>query len=754
MNSVLILALMGDPMLPAGSCDRTGGFNVDTYELIEFLSRKDYSCLIITNQSDEAPVPYERINRNIQLCRISLNGADQNQQDELLRQADSIKAQILELLNRLSFSPALIHSYYWLSGYIACSLSDRLNIPFIHSIVALAKDKEQANAKSDYHVQMECEYRFFPKARYIFSITDTEKETLCSQYPVCAHNVFIVGREIPDIYRAPVRNELGVARELNPFAPLKYLHSDRSGTDWWNSGAFTYVGRPKPEKGIPHIIRAWNQLYRHYGAKTPPLWIVGGDVNGIERLRESLCSYIPELPEHEKALRVCWWGHLNAEGISTLYLKTLALVTHSQYEAGGRVIIEAMSQAKPVIATPTGFAKDLITDWHNGFLVEYGDTERLFRRMSLFASQPLLSNSLGLTARETILTARNRWNGYQRIEQIYQQLLGYTSEPSFSKQSLSPTETVDHFACGMLSAYPYAYNRDIYTEKRCYMPHSPASGERVSKAFSAWMCFTQIKGVPALSLRYYSRLNEAKIWNNQTETEAIAARDRYSRAIFSCENDAVLSPLAYHKESCQITVPYYGFLATDKLQCHGKEMLALLSRFSLSAFPGHTPVYSDQYGPKTIGWNSMCRELSGQLAVFPTAAEILPVLKALLANGQSEVPGPEAWNYGAGLAEHVCELADGAFALMPAPDIFWGEAGYDAGQFLYDYFIDILLEEKGRQLVRYAADCYCCDESRVLKWVLLAALERLLRSSVEDIPVQAGKHMKNIRCILSLFSNR
>lgn len=754
MNSILILALMGDPMLPAGSCDRSGGFNVDTYELIEFLSRKDYQCLIITNQSAEAPVLYEQINRNIQLCRVSLNGADQNQQGELLQQAASIEIQILELLNQFSFFPTLIHSYYWLSGYIACSLSDRLNIPFVHSVVALSKDKELAGAQSDYHVQKECEYRFLPKASYIFSITDTEKETLCSKYPVCSQKVFIVGREIPEIYQTPVRNELGIAKELDAQAPLKCLYREHSVTNWWNSGAFTYVGRLKPEKGVPHIIMAWDQLYRHCGEKTPPLWIVGGDVDGIERLRESLYPHFPELPEHEKALRICWWGHLNAEGISALYLKTLALVTHSQYEAGGRVIIEAMSQAKPVIATPTGFAKDLITDWHNGFLVKYGDVERLCHCMLMFVAQPLLSNSLGLTAHATILAARNRWNGYRRIEQIYQQLLGCKPELLPSEPSPQSMETVDHFACGMLSTYPYAYDRDFCQEKHGYMPHSPSPEEKVSKAFFAWTYLTQIKGVPALTLRYYSKLNEPKIWNNQVETEAIVAHDRYSRAIYSCKNSMVLSPLAQNEESCWIAVPYYPFLTTNQLRYHGNAILTLLSRFSLATSLEISPLHSDQYGPKTAGWNCMCRELYSQLAMYPNVAKILPALETLLADEQPETSGPNVWNYGTGLVEHVRELADGSFVLMPTSDIFWGEAGYDAGQFLYDYFTDILLEERWRQLVRCASGCYSCDERNILKWTLLAALERLLRSVVEDLAVQAEYHMKCTKRILGLLSSR
>ena len=39
--------------------------------------------------------------------------------------------------------------------------------------------------------------------------------------------------------------------------------------------------------------------------------------------------------------------------------KSLVLITHSKYEAGGNVILEAMAHALPVIATPSGMEKTL-----------------------------------------------------------------------------------------------------------------------------------------------------------------------------------------------------------------------------------------------------------------------------------------------------------------------------------------------------------------------------------------------------------
>lgn len=46
---------------------------------------------------------------------------------------------------------------------------------------------------------------------------------------------------------------------------------------------------------------------------------------------------------------------------------------HSQYEPGGRVVLEALGAGLPVIATPFGFAREFVRDWVSGFIVDYGD---------------------------------------------------------------------------------------------------------------------------------------------------------------------------------------------------------------------------------------------------------------------------------------------------------------------------------------------------------------------------------------------
>ncbi len=113
---------------------------------------------------------------------------------------------------------------------------------------------------------------------------------------------------------------------------------------------------------------------------------------------------------------------MDAAGISTLFLRTRVLVTHSQYEPGGRVLLEALSASIPVIATENGFAKDLIKDKYNGFLVEYGQVTDLYTVMKYCMNQPDALTTMKKNARETYLGCHRKWTCYKKQIQIYTDL--------------------------------------------------------------------------------------------------------------------------------------------------------------------------------------------------------------------------------------------------------------------------------------------------------------------------------------------
>lgn len=185
---------------------------------------------------------------------------------------------------------------------------------------------------------------------------------------------------------------------------------------WWWQRAFVYVGRISAYKGVPQIIEAWCRLAET--AECPPLWLVGGAPHEIQAMRQYVGAH--RVSAVEASGKLVWWGYLDSAGISAILTRALALVTHSRYEPGGRVILEAMSEGVPVIATPHGFARDLVRDWHSGFLVPFDSVGRLERCMAHFLNQPLLRPVLGETARSEAAEALDEWRFTRTHFEVYE----------------------------------------------------------------------------------------------------------------------------------------------------------------------------------------------------------------------------------------------------------------------------------------------------------------------------------------------
>lgn len=447
-TSIIILCLLGDPVLPAASYDRTGGFNVDMAEILKFWSSSSHSITVITNSSMYIPCNDEQLYENIQLHRVYLENDILNDQTELAKRFPRVLQETIEFLDQHEIQPLFFHSYYWFSGLLALKLSRKYNVKFLHSVVALSIDKKLTNAAHFCPVQLEYENAFLPYASYIMAISNAEKKTLVKYYDCNEKNILVVGRSVDDAFLFQDHDAKGITNALlkdNEQKWNSYLKEQVVDT-WWHQGAFTYFGRIKYEKGVGNIVEAWHQLYLTYKENTPPLWIVGGHPDSIHLLRKDFINRYPEFTNLEKEMRICWWGYLTPSSINAILLKTNAVVTHSQYEAGGRVIIEALSAGKPVIATPTGFADDLVRDWENGFLVPFGDIALLKRRMEHFIRQPLITLPLGECARNTFQKAAENWHYYDKHRAVYQYLGNLCQkEPSICREEIDIFQQIPYF---------------------------------------------------------------------------------------------------------------------------------------------------------------------------------------------------------------------------------------------------------------------------------------------------------------------
>lgn len=417
---------MGDPALPAASIAHTGGFQVDIQELLNNIQNSECAVHIITNTSRYCPTQYEETEQCI-IHRVHFEPNWLTDQNSMMEHFQTIEAEVFDILQNFPPEHTLIHSFYWLSGMIAIDAMKALHIKYVHSVVSLSIGKILAGALPKFSKQFEAEKKFLEKASVIFSITEEEKRQLQNYYAIDGDRIIVIGRGVHPVFLIPSHSFDGLPPQLRygetPFQPIELMKHR-----WWTQGAYTYVGRIEPLKGIPHIIAAWLRVYEKHGDITPPLWICGGSPDSISLLRTQLPAYVNVhlLEACEEQQKIVWWGYLDPAGISTLFLKTRVLVMHSQYEPGGRVLLEALAASIPVIATPNGFAKDMIRHGENGFLVPYGQIDALAAVMECAMQNTNLLLEMKEKAHSTYMEHNEKWRCYQKQFQVYQRL-GLTS---------------------------------------------------------------------------------------------------------------------------------------------------------------------------------------------------------------------------------------------------------------------------------------------------------------------------------------
>ena len=375
---IVVITMHADPAMAPGY-DEWGGTHTYMRELLDEFGKRKIRCLMFTRRTMQC-LPYEeQYNEYCTIYRLT-NGENEPMSKTRLKEFHSQNVdQILKIINDQDRLPEKIHSVYWNSGRIAVELSRKLGIPFVHSIISNSRGRVRRGAIELVPEREFYEQEIYDKAQWLICVSEDEKQDLISLYNADESKIVVAGQYIHKSFVMPShdandfpRLNSTISRESQIAAAERYNKACQASSSdtFWAQKSFTYIGRMDRNKGLEHIFSAWNMLYNKYEDLCPPLWLAGGSIPEIEDIRSDFKKINSELNALEQQGKVVWWGCIDPIGLSTVLLRTSVLLTHSLYEPGGRVAIEAMCEGVPVIGTPNGFAKDTIIDWYNGFLVK------------------------------------------------------------------------------------------------------------------------------------------------------------------------------------------------------------------------------------------------------------------------------------------------------------------------------------------------------------------------------------------------
>jgi glycosyltransferase involved in cell wall biosynthesis len=145
-------------------------------------------------------------------------------------------------------------------------------------------------------------------------------------------------------------------------------------------------------KGISYLTAAVNRL--HAAGRRLPLTVLGPGVPSNTVLASFDPSVRPFVSVIERAPE---------ERVMAEYRRHDLLLWTSSYEGFGLVLIEAMSQRLPVIATPSGYAASIIRDGETGLLVPFRDVDAIVSAVGRLLDDSVLRRRLTAAAHAAVV---------------------------------------------------------------------------------------------------------------------------------------------------------------------------------------------------------------------------------------------------------------------------------------------------------------------------------------------------------------
>ena len=681
---ILLLCILGNPFeLVRGGHQRT------ILEIINyFRDNPNLEITVITSKCISGHTVINKLYTNITLYEIPIQEEWAQNQDLLYQNRERIYNQIKDIYIKLNMPVSLLHSTYWFSGLLGSILCDEFNLPQIHSVISSSWERMKNGFSPVSAYQLESENIIFKSVDLIISITEAEYELLIDAYHIAPHKIVVIGRTVADCFLTPAHMPSGnIDNQYDSHLSMDTIRNPSN--TWWVDGAFCYLGRIVDQKGIKEIVQAWEKVFNKYRQLTPPLWLIGGTALDIQNYRNEIKKYVPMLEVYENSHKLYWWGFLSSEGISDVLLKCNVLIMHSGFEPGGRVIVEAMAMGKPIIATFSGFGKNYVQDWYNGFQVNYGDYKTLSQYMELFVKNPYLSNMLGTNSQQFYEEISHNWNYYKKMTNLY--LYFDTTQYHYSNnlfyKKMQPLKN------GLVDAFPFCDIKNSISDL-CEAFHLDKADITYNKSNRShqWVCS---KGIIK---QYYNRFNYKQLWNEYDTKKVIDLIALYDTSVFSSSFSICMPILARSDTLFSYILPEGRVLTPD--ECITQIPL-VLKNLRATQINLDEIVFSDtkecfvkinsnfQLQHKYYSLNLFIGELYDAISnnsIFSSSEyNTIEKILQLLTYRVSKIQHSYGMNYGKSLINHIVKY-DSKYYLLPGSDIYFGEIGIDEALTYLDYW--------------------------------------------------------------------
>ncbi len=323
----------------------TGGQVVFVLELSKHLGKMGYGVDIYTRQFEKKK-RIDKVDENVRVISIPCGGKKFIEKEFLNRHIPEWIENAYAWIQQKKLKYQFINSHYWDAGLAGVGLSNKLDIPHLHtphSIGAWKRDNMDGDPK-----ELEKKYNFkervreenviYDEADAVIATTPLQRELLLGKdYTMPRDKIYVIPPGYDDSRFFPVSLE---SRE-----GLKRQYG-------YEGKIILALGRLARNKGYDLLVRSMKPVFDRIDDAKLLLCVGGDDLGpGEAEMRDELKQIAEEIGYPD---RVVLEGYIPDEQLGDFYRLGDVFALSSRYEPFGMTAVEAMACGTPTVVTTEG----------------------------------------------------------------------------------------------------------------------------------------------------------------------------------------------------------------------------------------------------------------------------------------------------------------------------------------------------------------------------------------------------------------
>jgi D-inositol-3-phosphate glycosyltransferase len=380
---IALVSFHTSPLASLGGRE-TGGMNVYVRESAAELARLGCAVDVFT-RDDGTLAPIERPAPGVRVIALEAGPRARVEKNDLPEHLPGFLNALRSFRQREGARYDLIHSHYWMSGWVGRHLQRLWDVPHVTMFHTLGEVKRRARLEEHEPARrIEAERLVVATADRVVAASQHEKTLLQRLYGAEDARVAVIPCGVNLDRFAPIDPPAARA-ELGLRADGQYL---------------LFVGRLEPLKGLELLLDAMAELED----SAPVLLVAGGD--------ERSSGYVAALRARAARLGVGedvrFLGAVPQERLPLYYSAADVCVVPSYYESFGLVALEAMACGTPVVASRVGGLTGTVQDGVSGYLIPWRCPQPFADKIDLLLANDDLRRTMGAAAHER--AQRFRWS--------------------------------------------------------------------------------------------------------------------------------------------------------------------------------------------------------------------------------------------------------------------------------------------------------------------------------------------------------